>query len=121
MDGAFTPLNGVGSGMPTGFRTTLVPVPTIRQIQEALAKQAPEELEDSEPPRAPPVREALRLSPDVIRFRAEKDAAPLVARDALLDVLAEARATTRLARWTLLVAAVTLLVSVASITIALLG
>jgi hypothetical protein len=51
----------------------------------------------------------------------EQDTAPLVMRDTLLAVLAEARATTRLARWTLAVATLALLGTVAGIAVTLLA
>jgi hypothetical protein len=88
-------------------------MPTIRQIEQALAKQPPEE-RGAEPP------SLLRLNPQVMRYQADKEAAPLVTRDILLDVLAEARATTRLARWTLVVATLAFLASVVGIVIGLL-
>jgi hypothetical protein len=52
---------------------------------------------------------------------AERRAAPLVTRDALLAVFSEVRATTRLARLTLAVAILALFCSAAGIVIMLVG
>ena len=92
-------------------------MPTLRQLEEALSRDPSKDAERplSDLFRAPP------LDPDVFRWRAEKESAPIEARDALLAVLAEARATTRLVRWTLVVAVLALVVSLAGIVIALLG
>ena len=89
-------------------------MPTIQELQEALAKEPPKEGEQE---RWSP----LRLSPDVMLSETERNVAPLVTRDALLALLAEARATTQLARRTLVVAALALLCSAAGIAITLLS
>jgi hypothetical protein len=90
-------------------------MPTIRELEEALAKRPPDEGERQRS------RLPWTLSPEAMLWSAEKETAPIAMRDAMLAVLAEARATTRLARWTLLVAVVALVCSAASIAITLLA
>jgi hypothetical protein len=95
-------------------------LPTIRKLEEALAKTRPSP-EAMEKMRWPGEGSVPALDREAMDFFAEKESAPIVTRDILLDVLAEARATTRLARWTLFVASVTLVVSGAGVAIALLA
>ena len=100
---------------PTGSRFTLVDMPTIRELEEALARELPE---DAEQERWDPAR--TLLSPEAMRWSMEKESAPIAMRDALLSVLAEARATNRFARWTLVVAALALVCSAVSVALTLL-
>jgi hypothetical protein len=78
-------------------------MPTIRQLEKALAKRAPEDAthRPSEP---------LGLSPEALRWSMEKDAAPLEAKNALLALLDEARQTRWIALASLAVSVATLLV-----------
>jgi hypothetical protein len=61
------------------------------------------------------------LGQDAILRSMEKESAPIATRHALLSLLAEMRATTRLARWTLVVAALALVCSAVSVALALLS
>jgi hypothetical protein len=91
-------------------------MPTIRELEDALARQDPDEMKREREERETSLS---KLTAEAMAFSAEKETAPLVARDTLHAVLAEQRTTTRLARWTLVVAAMTLAVSVAGVVIAL--
>jgi hypothetical protein len=91
-------------------------MPTLRELEEALANQPPDEGEQEQEPRS-----LSRLSPDAMLYSFERDTAPLAIRDTLRAVLAEARATTRLARWTLAVATLALFCAAAGIAVTLLA
>jgi hypothetical protein len=78
-------------------------VPTIRQVEEALAKRPHEPA-----PRRRPA--PWRLTNEALRWRVEKDQAPLEARNALLPLLDEARRTRWIAIASLAVSVATLLV-----------
>lgn len=78
---------------------------TIRQLEEALAKQPAKDV--ARPP------DPLRLSPEALRWGLENDLAPVEAKNALWALLGEARLT----RWTALVS---LLVSFATLLVVLL-
>jgi hypothetical protein len=86
----------------------LAAMPTVREVQAALAKAATRE----RPQRPGPM--------PYLGWAVEKESAPLVTRDAMLGVLAEARATTRLARWTLVII-LALAVSIVGIALTLLA
>jgi hypothetical protein len=88
---------------------------TIRELEAILARQTPE---DAAQERWDSGR--TLLSPEAMRWSMEKESAPIATRDALLSVLAEMRATTRLARLTLAVAALALVCSAVSVALALL-
>jgi hypothetical protein len=85
------------------------------EVSKLVAKLAKESIQ---PPRINVPTQSL--SPEVIQSEMERRIAPVVAKNALLDMLDEARTTTQWVRRTFWFAAVTLLVSIASIAIVLL-
>ncbi len=77
-------------------------MPTLRQLEEAWAKQPSENV--TRPP------EPWRVSPEALRWGLEKDLAPVEAKNALLKLLDEARRTRWIALASLVVSIATLLV-----------
>ena len=77
-------------------------MPTIRQLEEALAKQPARDA--ARPP------DPLRLSSEALRWGLENDLAPVETKNALWALLDEARLTRWIALASLLVSLATLLV-----------
>jgi hypothetical protein len=85
------------------------------EVNKLVAKLAKESIR---PPRINVPTQSLSL--EAIQYEMEKSSAPVVAKNALLDMLEEARTRTRWERRIFWIAAVSLLVSLASIAIVLL-
>jgi hypothetical protein len=90
---------------------------TVRELQERLAQENTERGESRRTHWR--LRNLSTISAESFAWEAEKRVAPVIAKNALLAMLGEARRTTRWARLTFWIACTSLVVSIGSLVIVL--